>query len=103
MMHKLRTLLCRVSDVAVKLTSNLPKPPVLPSLFLLLLVAVVALGVLLGRAPTVSTVRLARVLVIIAVGVTSPTSSSSSAPMRRGATAIKSSEGMMCNICRGRV
>ena len=59
--------------------------------------------VLPGGAPTVSTVRLARVLVIIAARVTSPASFSSSAPMRRGAPAIKSSKGMLCSICRGRV
>jgi hypothetical protein len=37
------------------------------------------------------------------VRVTSPASSSSFAPMRRGVIAIKSNEGMMCSICRGRV
>jgi hypothetical protein len=101
MMHKLRALLCRVSDVAAKLTSNLPRPPVLPSLFLLLPVAAVAPGVLLGRAPTVSTVRLARVLVIIAVGVTSPTFSSSSASMRRGATAINPAKACCATYAEG--
>jgi hypothetical protein len=99
MMHKLRAMLCRVSDVAAKLASNLPRPLMFPSLFLLVLVAVVALGVLPRGPPIVSMLRLGR-QVIIVVRVTSPASSSSFALMRRGATAIKSSEGMLCIIYR---
>jgi hypothetical protein len=103
MMNKLRALLCRVSDVAAKLASNLLRPLVLPFLFLLLPIVVVVPGVLPGRAPIVSTIRLTMILFVISVRVTSPASSSSFAPMRRGVIAIKSNEGMMCNICRGRV
>jgi len=103
MMNKLRALLCRVSDVAAKLASNLLRPLVLPFLFLLLPIVVVVPGVLPGRAPIVSTIRLTMILFVISVRVTSPASSSSFAPMRRGVIAIKSNEGMMCSICKGRV
>jgi hypothetical protein len=103
MMHKLRALKCRMFNVAAKLASNLSRPLVLPSLFLLLLVAAVTPGVLPRGALIVPTVRLARILIVIVIGVTSRGSSSSSALMRRGATAIKSSEGTLCSICKGKV
>jgi len=103
MMHKLRALKYRAFNVATKLASNLPKPLVLPFLFLLLPIVAVTTGVLPRGAPTVPTVRLPRILIVIVTGVTSLASSSSSTPMRKRATAIKSSEGTLCSICRGRV
>jgi hypothetical protein len=103
MMHKLRAMLCRVFNVAAKLAFNLPRPLMFPSLFPLVPIAAIAPDVLVDRAPTVSTIRLGKVLVIIATRVTSPISSSSSIPMRRGATTIKSSKGTLCSICRWRV
>jgi hypothetical protein len=83
MMNKLKALLCRVSDVVVKLAFNLLRPLVLPFLFLLLPIAVVVPGVLLGKVPIVSTVRLTMILFVISVRVTSSASSFSFAPMRR--------------------
>jgi len=102
MMHKLRTLLCRVSKDAAKLASNLLWPLVLPCWLLLLLVAIIVTGILLKEAPTISTVRLTIILVVVTAR-TSPPTSFSPTSMRRGVAAIKSSKCTLCSIGRGRV